>query len=264
MNVLEKIIAYKKEELAVRKLMVEQSELNDSAYFNRSCLSLKDALHRHNKPAVIAGFKRKSPAKGFINQKASVEQVVNAYEAHGACAVFVYTDNHFFGGNTEDIVLARSVNLPLIREDFIIDPYQVYASKAMGADAIVLIAACHTPSSLQELAGLAKSLGLETILEIHHADEAAYICSETDVVCINNRDTSNFAIDLQKASALSGIVNDNLLTVAGSGISDPQTMLENANSGFNGFMISEAFMRNADPGESFRIFMKELDQKRML
>lgn len=261
MNVLEKIIAYKKEELAVRKLMVEQSELEDSAYFDRNCLSLVAALQNHPGPAVIAGFKRKTPAKGFINQKAGIEEVVNAYEKHGACAVFVYTDNHFFGGNTEDIVLARSVNLPLIREDFIIDPYQVVASKAMGADAVVLIAACHTPASLQELAAQAKSLGLETVLEIHSADEAGYICSETDVICINNRNISNFEADRQKAKELSGVISENRLTVAGSGITDPANILDASNKGFKGFMISETFMKNADPGEAFSIFMKALNQQ---
>lgn len=261
MNVLEKIIAYKKEELAVRKLMVEQSELEDSAFFNRDCLSLVDALNSHQGPAVIAGFKRKTPVKGFINQKAPVKEVVSAYEKHGACAVFVYTDHHFFGGNTEDIVSARSVQVPLIREDFIIDPYQVVASKAMGADAIVLIAACHTAASIQELAALAKSLGMETILEIHSAVEAGYICNETDVICINNRNISNFETDSQKAKELSGIISENILTVAGSGISDSANLLDTANHRFKGFMISEAFMKNTDPGEAFRIFMKELNQK---
>ena len=258
MNVLEKIIAYKREEIAVRKLMVTEEELFASEYFDRSCLSLEKALLPEGSSGIIAEFKRRSPRSGNIHPGADVSKVTEAYARSGATALAVFTDNHFFGGNTEDIVLARKNELPVIRQDFIIDPYQVIATKAMGADAILLIAACLSKKKLKELASLAKKQGLETIIEIHAETELSHICNETDMICFNNRDPKDFKIDAGKAILLSQVARSGKIEIAGSGITDPGTVRLLRQEGFKGFLIGEFFMKEKDPGKALDEFIRQV------
>ncbi len=145
-----------------------------------------------HKTGIIAEFKKKSPSKGIINAEASVESVTAAYTKYGASMISVLTDGPSFGGSAEDLKRARFNALPILRKDFILDPYQLAESRAMGADTILLIAACLEPSETRALAAGAHDLGLEVLLEIHEEKELDHLCEEVDVVGINNRDLKTF------------------------------------------------------------------------
>lgn len=146
---------------------------------------------------IIAEFKRKSPSKGFIHRDADVAQVVSGYAASGAAACSVLTDTLYFGGSPEDLMRARAVvDIPLLRKDFIVDPYQLAEAAAWGADVVLLIAAALTPGQCRELAEAAHELGLEVLLEVHHQDELDRICEQVDIVGINNRNLATFVTDI--------------------------------------------------------------------
>ena len=259
MNILEKIITHKKEEVEIRKMMVSEKELGQTIFFNRPCISLKQNLLKDNVTGIIAEFKRKSPSKGFINEHADVVSVTNAYTALGASGLSVLTDNEFFGGSTEDLVLARENNIPILRKDFIIDPYQILAAKAMGADVILLIAACLSAGEVQRLAAFAKETGMEVLLELHDEEELGHICDSVDLVGINNRNLKTFKVDIQQSIKLGDRVPADKIKIAESGIDSIKTINMFKDAGFKGFLIGEKFMKEPDPGQAFRIFVESLN-----
>jgi len=165
MNILEQIISYKKSEVEKRKAEVKISRLGKSFYFGRETLSLKRTLLQGNGTGIITEFKRRSPSKGIINDKADVITVTTAYTENGASGLSILTDEKFFGGSNEDLIEARINAIPVLRKDFIIDEYQIVEAKSIGADVILLIAACLAPKEVRRLAAFAKSLGLEVLLE---------------------------------------------------------------------------------------------------
>ncbi|CAN5878158.1 indole-3-glycerol phosphate synthase TrpC [soil metagenome] len=254
MNILEQIVAHKKEELEVRKLFVPETSLIESKMFKRTCISLKKILAEEKGTGIIAEFKRRSPSKGFINQHADVKQVTKDYTNYGASALSVLTDHHFFGGSSEDLVTARENDIPILRKDFIIDPYQLYVSKAIGADVILLIAACLSKTKLKQLAGLAKDLGLEVLLEIHDENELGHICDEVDMVGINNRNLKNFQVDIDHSVKLAKMIPADKIKIAESGIDDIETINKFKKEGYKGFLIGERFMKESDPGNAFKNF----------
>lgn len=257
MNILEKIIVHKREEIDIRKSMVYEDELVESKLFKRDCHSLKQQLLAPGATGIIAEFKRKSPSKGFINRYADVAKVTKAYTDYGASGLSVLTDNEFFGGSTDDIIQARENNIPILRKDFIIDPYQVLAAKAMGADVILLIAACLSPAEVRTLAGFAHENDLEVLLELHDEAELDHICDEVDMVGINNRNLKTFEVDISRSLKLAKKI-DNKVLVAESGINSIETIQQFRDEGFKGFLVGEAFMRAPDPGEAFRSFVEAL------
>jgi len=159
MNILETITQYKMQELPVLKKQVAITALKDSALFERNCISLSKRLKQPNATGIIAEFKRKSPSKGIINATAKVEDVTAAYTNAGASGLSVLTDRHFFGGCSEDLLKARMQPNAILRKDFIVDAYQLTESKSMGADVILLIAACLSPMQVNDYAAEAKELG---------------------------------------------------------------------------------------------------------
>ena len=190
MNILEKIIAHKEIEIAKRKVEVPVGLLEQSPFFQRKTLSLQQSLLDRSKSGIIAEFKRRSPSKGNINEKANVEEVTRTYMQAGAAGISVLTDKEFFGALKRDFEVARQLDIPILRKDFMIDEYQVTEAKAMGADVILLIAACLTPARVKQLANFARSLDLEVLLELHGEDEMDHICDEIsltgDVKVISN------------------------------------------------------------------------------
>jgi len=176
MNILDQIIQQKRSEVEDRKKKVSISELEKGVYFDRGTLSLKESLEKRNRTGIIAEFKRRSPSKGVINDKADIIDVTTAYFESGASALSVLTDKNFFGGSDEDLVEARINQIPILRKDFIINEYQVTEAKSIGADVILLIAACLSPKEVKRLATFAKSLGLEVLLELHDERELEHIC----------------------------------------------------------------------------------------
>jgi indole-3-glycerol phosphate synthase len=258
LNILEHIISYKKEETEKRRKEVPVKLLENQPAFNRPVFSMKSFLRDPAKTGIIAEFKKKSPSKGMINDTASVEAVTAAYEKYGASMLSVLTDGPSFGGSSDDLRRARFNALPILRKDFMLDTYQLVESRALGADAILLIAACLRPAETRALAAAAHQLGLEVLLEIHDEKELDHICDEVDVVGINNRDLKTFVVDINRSIRLAERLPADKLRIAESGIRDAATLLQLKAAGFNGFLIGEQFMKAPDPSIAFASFVNQL------
>lgn len=261
MNILDNIIAHKKMEVAQAKSLVGVSELQQSGLYHRIPFSLKEFLVDKSLTGIIAEFKRQSPSKGIINGSADVVEVTKGYTMHGASCLSVLTDNYFFGGSTDDLIKARVNDIPILRKDFMIDEYQVEEARSMGADVILLIAACLTPQRVKELAVYAKQLQLEVLLEIHTENELAHICDETEIIGVNNRDLKTFVVDINRSIKLSKKIPPGKLKISESGINDVQTICTFRREGFKGFLIGENFMRQPDPTIAFADFVNQLNAK---
>ena len=260
MNILDNIIAYKRGEVAGRKAAVPVSALEKSSFFYRPSLSLKAALRDAGTTGIIAEFKRRSPSKGIINDHAGVADVTRGYTVGGAACLSVLTDQHFFGGSDADLVTARVNEIPILRKEFIIEEYQIVEARAIGADVILLIAACLKPAEVKRLAAFARGLGLEVLLEIHGEDELDHICDETALVGVNNRDLKTFTVDIERSIRLSRRIPSGKLLIAESGISQAETIVRLKGAGFRGFLIGESFMKEVDPAGAFRKFVRELQE----
>jgi indole-3-glycerol phosphate synthase len=257
MNILDTIIAHKRTEVAARKAGTPAAALEKWTGFNRQVLSLKEFLLDEARTGIIAEFKRKSPSKGMINGTADVVAVTSAYAKH-ASGLSVLTDENFFGGSTADLIAARVNQVPILRKDFIVDEYQILEARAMGADVILLIAACLTPEEVKRLATFATQLGLEVLLELHDEEELSHICDETVLVGINNRNLKTFKVDIERSLAMAQRIPENRIKIAESGISAVENILLFRNNGFRGFLIGENFMKAADPAKAFEDFVQEL------
>jgi indole-3-glycerol phosphate synthase len=167
MNILEEIIEYKREEVKSKKSKVKTADLEKRELFSRTVLPLKDFLLDKSKTGIIAEFKKKITIEGVINPDVDVVEVTKGYTEYGASCLSVLTDEHFFGGSDEDLIKARINEIPILRKDFVIDEYQLIEAKSIGADVILLIAACLTVVEVKRLANFAKNLGLEVLLELH-------------------------------------------------------------------------------------------------
>lgn len=258
MNILETIIAKKKTEVAHQKTSVNEKDLEKLPPFKRETFSLKDFLLRKNKTGIIAEFKRRSPSKGIINAHSEVEEVTTGYTKHGASALSVLTDEYFFGGSLKDLQAARVNNIPILRKEFIIDPYQILESKAYGADIILLIAACLSTEKVKSLSHFAKNIGLQILLEIHEERELERVCDDVDVVGINNRDLKTFKVDLNHSIELCKKIALDKITISESGISDVDTIRYLKQHGFSGFLMGEKFMKEHDPVLEFKNFAEGL------
>ena len=258
MTILDTIIAQKELEVTRARSSSPIDLLEQSPLFGRKTLSLKQSLADPAKTGIIAEFKRKSPSKGVFLEGADVEYITGAYTRFGASGLSVLTDSAFFGGCKEDLLVARTNEIPILRKDFMIDEYQVVEARAMGADVILLIAACLSRERVRTLARFAHSLELEVLLELHTEGELEHLCPEIDLVGINNRDLKTFSVDIERSKALARRLPEGLPKVSESGISDPATIRDMRVHGFTGFLIGETFMKQADPGEAFRHFVEQL------
>lgn len=217
---------------------------------------------------IIAEFKRRSPSKGWIHPEAKVQEVVIGYEKAGASVCSILTDLDYFGGTKEDLITARSLtNLPLLRKDFIIDPYQIYEAKALGADVILLIAACLSVQECEHLSQTAHLLGLEILLEVHAPEELDHLNSYVNMLGVNNRNLGTFHTDVETSFKMAEIMKKQSLKmenppllVAESGLSDPKVVCELKSAGFDGFLMGEAFMKEADPAYALANFIHQLSE----
>jgi indole-3-glycerol phosphate synthase len=262
MNILEKIIGHKKTEVVEAKAAVPVAELEKRVFFTREPLSLKGSLGDPRKTGIIAEFKRRSPSKGVINDKASVVEVTKGYTEAGAACLSVLTDRNFFGGSPADLEAARVNAIPILRKDFIIDEYQIVEARAMGADVVLLIAACLKPAEVRRLARVADLLGLEVLLEIHNEEELDHICDETQIVGVNNRDLKTFTVDIERSIRLSQQMPADKLLIAESGINRVETIWHMRDSGFHGFLVGEHFMKDQNPAIAFASFVQQLKRRR--
>lgn len=259
-NILDKIVLKKREEIEEAKLKTSLGQLQKSELYSRACYSLKDFILDPTRTGIIAEFKRKSPSKGIINDRNSVEEVTTAYAVAGASALSVLTDFSFFGGNDEDLLAARNVNkLPLLRKDFMLDEYQIIEAKALGADIILLIASILSPKEIKNLARIAKSLGMNVLLEVHNRIELdRSLCDDLDAVGVNNRNLGDFSVSIQHSYDLVEHIPSQFLKISESGISNPKVIKDLKTAGFNGFLIGENFMKEENPGEAMREFISKI------
>jgi indole-3-glycerol phosphate synthase len=259
MNILDQIIEWKYMEVEQRKSIIPVSALEQSIYFRREPLSLKKAILREGSCGIIAEFKRRSPSAGIINGNPNAHEVCLKYESSGSSAVSVLTDNKFFGGSAEDLTEVRNhVDCPVIRKDFIIDEYQIIEAKAIGADAVLLIAELHHAERLARLYDLAKSIGLEVLLEVHEEKNIFRIPGNAEIIGINSRNLKSMNVDFDHLNALNKMLPGNVVKIAESGIRSPEDYFTLKNSGFNGFLIGEHFMRTDDPGKACSIFIESI------
>ncbi|MBN1822151.1 MAG: indole-3-glycerol phosphate synthase TrpC [Prolixibacteraceae bacterium] len=259
MNILNKIIEVKKDEVRELKRKTSVKMLEEMPLFNRNCNSLKKAISE-KQIGIIAEFKQKSPSKGIINSNASIEEVTKGYVDAGAVGISVLTDSDFFGGCLENLVKTRKANpdTPILRKDFIIDEIQIYEAKAYGADVILLIAACLKKEELFNLAETAKKLGLEILVEVHNEDELEKIPDFNDLVGINNRNLKTFEVDIQHSIRLAKQIPYQFIKISESGLSEVSNIQLLKENGFKGFLIGETFMKTNDPAKTCREFISNL------
>jgi len=257
-TILDKILADKFIEVAERKLSVSMNDLEKLPAFSRTCLSMKQNLLASN-TGIISEFKRKSPSLGWIHENADAVKVTSGYSKAGASGISILTDLPYFGGTLQDISAARPlISCPVLRKDFVIDEYQLYEAKAMGADVILLIAAALTGKQTFELARKAHELGLEVLLEVHNSDEIRHANDYTDMLGVNNRNLKTFEQNIQVSFELAALIPDHFVKVSESGISKVDTVKQLRKVGYKGFLMGENFMKEADPAEALALFVKAL------
>jgi indole-3-glycerol phosphate synthase len=259
MDILEKIVADKKKEVEEKRVMLPYHVLEKYPHYEYETVSLHEILARGSSTGIITEFKRRSPSKGVINDTVEIVDVVKKYEQFGAAGISVLTDEKYFGGFSDDLMVAReTVTCPILRKEFIIDEYQIVEAKAIGADVILLIAACLTPAAVKRLSAFAMSLGLEVLLELHDVEELGHICNDTSMVGINNRNLKTFEVDIERSLKMAELIPEEKIRIAESGISSSASIRLFKEHGFNGFLIGENFMKEANPGEAFRLFTEKL------
>ncbi|NQZ44092.1 MAG: indole-3-glycerol phosphate synthase TrpC [Flavobacteriaceae bacterium] len=259
-NILDHIISDKRKEVTLKKRLIPQTQFEASPLFEREGPSLSAAL-RESSTGIIAEHKRRSPSKQTINQDTNVGQVAQGYQQAGVCGMSVLTDIKYFGGSLEDLVLARaSAQFPLLRKEFMIDPYQVFEAKAHGADVILLIAAVLTRQEIKTLSELAQSLGLEVLLEVHNeAELQKALMPSLNMLGVNNRNLKTFEVSLETSMALSEKIPADFVKVSESGISSISAIQRLRPYGYQGFLVGEHFMKTEDPGAAAREFIEKLD-----
>ena len=261
MNILDKITADKRTEVALRKSLIPISQLEQSVLFERPTVSLAEKLRTSN-TGIIAEHKRRSPSKSVINHNLNVNDVAKGYEDAGVCGMSVLTDGKYFGGSLDDLLLARaSCNLPLLRKEFIIDEYQLLEAKAYGADVILLIAAILTRDEIKQFSEFAKSLNLDVLLEVHSEEELnKSIMPSLDMLGVNNRNLKTFDVSLDTSKSLSALIPDDFVKVSESGISNIEAIKSLQPFGYQGFLIGENFMKTDNAGESAKTFIEQLNK----
>jgi len=258
-DILTEIIANKRFEIDFQKRSITLEQMQNTVTDAKKVRSMRSSLMQ-NAPGIIAEFKRRSPSKGWIKQDAEISSIIPAYQAAGAAALSILTDEKFFGGNLSDIKNARPLtDLPIIRKDFVVDEYQLYQANIIGADAVLLIAAALSIEKCTELTHKAHELGLEVLLEIHSENELEYILPETDMVGVNNRNLGSFHTDVQNSFRLAELLPKETLLVSESGLSDGKTVRELQKAGFKGFLVGETFMKTPSPGETLKKFITEIN-----
>ncbi len=259
MTILNEIIEYKKREIEGKRNTDDVKKLEESKYFERKPLSLTDYLADPGKSGIIAEFKKKSPSKGIINEKAEAGAITAGYTKHGASGLSVLTDLKYFGGSNQDLIKARELNcIPILRKDFIISEYQVIEAKSIGADAVLLIAAALTATKVNELARLADLLMMQIILEVHNIEELDCLNEFIDIVGVNNRNLKDFSVDINTSVVLSDKIDKEFVKISESGIDSPEVIKELRKYNYQGFLIGEQFMMYDDPVLAFKRFVEKI------
>jgi indole-3-glycerol phosphate synthase len=259
MTILDRIIENKKRELAILASAKSVKVLEKSSLFRREAISLSAFILAENRTGIIAEYKRQSPSKGIINSLSDVVEVTSGYFKAGASGVSILTDIEFFGGSYADLLSARERSLfPILRKDFIIDEYQVVESKSLGADAILLIAAALGAKEILCFSELARSFGMEVLLEIHEPEELDKVNQYVNIIGVNNRNLKTFEVNTDLSEKLAENIPSGFLKISESGISSPVIIKKLKAAGYNGFLIGEKFMSTPDPVYAFSEFVKDI------
>lgn len=259
-DILSEIIAHKKREVENKKEILPIKEVAKNMNVgSKAPLSLKAAL-LESTHGIIAEFKRKSPSKSWINQQANASIIPLQYEANGAAALSILTDENYFGGTMSDLEKAIALtSIPKLRKEFIVDEYQILEAKMYGADAILLIAAALTPQQCKQFTQTALSAGLEVLLELHDENEIEHISPSNNMIGINNRNLGSFETSIEKSFKMIDKLPKEAVLISESGISNPQTVYELRQAGYKGFLIGEHFMRAEHPGKSLKQFINNIN-----
>lgn len=249
MSILDTIKEQKLKEVALLKSTFPMAELEKFPLFNSKTYSMKKAIASSVSGGIISEFKRKSPAKGNINLEANVIEVTQGYTNAGVSGLSVLTDELFFGAKQNDFQFARESNvIPMLRKDFIVDEYQIFQSKAMGADVILLIAKILSKKQLKSYTNLAHELGLEVFLETQNETEILEnLDLNFDLIGINNRNLNSFEVSVENSIKLAALLPKTSIKIAESGISSFETIQLLKANGFDGFLIGEYFMKEENP-----------------
>lgn len=258
-DVLKKIIQRKYEEISEREAKVSIKDLEKKAEEQSACRGFIDALNRKKQAgvsAVIAEIKKASPSKGVIREDFKPVEIATAYESAGAACLSVLTDRDFFKGHEDFLIAAReATSLPVIRKDFLVEPYQIVEARAIGADCVLLIVAAFLsqPNKLKHLYDLAVSMGMDVLVEVHNAEELQLAMAlDLKVVGINNRNLHNFDTSLNTTLDLMKEIPSSVSIVTESGIHTPEDVALMRENGIHAFLVGEAFMRYNDPGQGVR------------
>ncbi|MEJ7931617.1 indole-3-glycerol phosphate synthase TrpC [Ramlibacter sp. AN1015] len=254
-DILQKIVAVKHEEIAAARKRLSMEAVRADAESRVLTRDFEGSLRRRiaqGRSAVIAEIKKASPSKGVLREDFVPADIAQSYAEHGAACLSVLTDRQFFQGQPDHLKQARaSCDLPVLRKDFLVDPYQVYESRAMGADCILLIAACLDDSRMSELEAIARSLDMAVLVEVHDAAELERALRlKTPLIGVNNRNLRSFEVSLQTTLSLLPQVPPERLLVTESGVLGRADVEVLRAAGVHAFLVGEAFMRAPDPGEA--------------
>lgn len=260
MDILDEIVAHKRVEVEHMKRLMPPALLYEKVEVmcDAPIPSLSKAL-MEAETGIISEFKRRSPSKGWIKEEGRADVIPLSYQQNGASGISILTDEKYFGGKDEFIVEARKsgVTIPILYKNFVIDEYQLFQARLCGASAVLLIAADLSLSECKTLLNTAHTLGLEVLLEMHAEHELDYVALEPDMCGINNRNLGTFITSVDNSFRMAELLPKNVCKVSESGISNPTTVCELKQAGFNGFLIGENFMKTQDPGASLAEFIKE-------
>ncbi|MBK7281532.1 indole-3-glycerol phosphate synthase TrpC [Candidatus Aalborgicola defluviihabitans] len=254
-DILDKIVAVKHQEVAAAKQRISLEVMRadaQSRVLTRDFVGALRAKIAAGKPAVIAEIKKASPSKGVLREDFIPADIAQSYAECGAACLSVLTDVQFFQGQVDYLKQARaSCQLPVLRKDFMVDPYQIYESRAMGADCVLLIAACLDDAQMKDLEAIARSLDMAVLVEVHDGAELERALKlKTPLIGINNRNLKTFEVSLDTTLALKAKVPADRLLVTESGILTRDDVLRMGSAGVNAFLVGEAFMRAPEPGEA--------------
>lgn len=260
MNILEEIVAQKAKEVAQNKALKPIKLLEKSLFFDTDVVSMTAYLRRSDKAGIIAEIKRSSPSSGRFKGHIDVEKLSIGYMQAGATALSVLTDQRYFDGSNHDLSTARKFNYcPILRKDFILDEYQIVEAKSIGADCILLIAACLTAERCKQLAAFAQHLGLEVLLEIHRkAEIESHINPFINLVGVNNRNLENFETSIEHSIEMVEFLPKEMVKISESGITQASQVNRLREHGYEGFLIGSYFMSQAHPDRACRLLIDDL------
>lgn len=264
-SILEKIVEQTTSDLKKRKRKVAISDFSGFELYEADRKPFADRLRSDGAPNIIAEIKKASPSKGLIRSDFDPVEIAEAYQKGGAAAISVLTDTPFFQGDLDYLAdVRKTVDLSLLRKDFIVDPYQIKEARAYGADAVLLIATITDGNQLQELQHAAKEVGVTALIECYHAEEIQLIDMDlAEVIGVNNRDLHTFTVDLHRSIDVLTTLDPEIVTVSESGINSVKDLEILKKHGIDAALIGEYFMRQPKPGEAVRELAEAFTNKNL-